>query len=275
VITGVGFSEIVLVLVLVLLFFGSKELPTFVREAGKMVSKVRKYGDQVRRELDVVAREVSPVAETGTIGSEARETKNALRNKYLAARKALSDEQRETLSSRIAALVLALPEVRSAKAVMVYRHTRTEVRTGELIAKLRAEGKRIVLPYTRTVSRDLGVAEVTDEHTQTAPGAGGIHEPVPGIRDNFLKSDIGVVICPGVGFDRLGGRLGRGQGYYDNFLREINGRVPFVGLAFGCQVAEEPFPFDYHDVPMTLVVTEDGVYKRTGDRPVDSPSPAG
>jgi 5-formyltetrahydrofolate cyclo-ligase len=62
-----------------------------------------------------------------------------------------------------------------------------------------------------------------------------------------------------VGFDVYGARIGRGKGFYDNFLRELKGRIPFWGLAFDCQISQERFPFDYPDVAMDQVVTESGL----------------
>ena len=55
-----------------------------------------------------------------------------------------------------------------------------------------------------------------------------------------------------------GGRLGRGYAYYDNFLRELKGRVPIIGLAFECQVQSEQLPFSYSDVVMDQIITENG-----------------
>lgn len=254
-ITGLGFTEVLTILVLVLLFFGSKELPHFIREAGRLFGRLRQYSDQVRRELDDVSRSVDP---KNMLEDNASDRKAQLRGTFTAARKGLSGEQRASLSAAITDELMKLDEVGKARAVMVYMHTPEEVYTDELIHRLLTAGKRIILPYCRTASRDLGIAEVTDIGAQTAEGRFGIREPVADIRDNFLKSDIQLVICPGVAFDKQGGRIGRGKGYYDNFLREISGRVPSIGIAYSCQLSEETFPFDYHDVPVSQIITENG-----------------
>jgi 5-formyltetrahydrofolate cyclo-ligase len=84
--------------------------------------------------------------------------------------------------------------------------------------------------------------------------------PAPLKRDNFFKSDIQLIVCPAVAFDRYGGRLGRGKGSYDRFLKEMKGRVPIYGIAFDCQImgSQDRLPFAYHDVVMDQVVTESG-----------------
>jgi 5-formyltetrahydrofolate cyclo-ligase len=85
------------------------------------------------------------------------------------------------------------------------------------------------------------------------------------LKGNFLKSDLDLVLCPGVAFDTRGARLGRGKHYYDNFLSELKGKIPIVGLAFSCQISNTPLPCDpYSDIRMDEVITEDGPIMGTG-----------
>jgi 5-formyltetrahydrofolate cyclo-ligase len=60
-----------------------------------------------------------------------------------------------------------------------------------------------------------------------------------------------------LGFDRSGGRLGYGAGYYDRFLAK-NQKIKRIGIAFGCQEAEK-LPVDENDIHMNYIVTEDGI----------------
>lgn len=71
-------------------------------------------------------------------------------------------------------------------------------------------------------------------------------------------NDVGVVLVPGLAFDRRGGRLGRGAGYYDRFLPTFPSGTRRVGVAPAWLVVEV-VPTDPHDVPMTHVATEYGV----------------
>lgn len=48
---GIGFTEILLILLLILVFFGSKELPGFIQKGARLLARIRKYGENVRREL--------------------------------------------------------------------------------------------------------------------------------------------------------------------------------------------------------------------------------
>ena len=71
----------------------------------------------------------------------------------------------------------------------------------------------------------------------------------------ILPEQIDVVLVPGLAFDRLGNRLGRGQGYYDRFLRRLPADTLTIGLAFDGMVRDS-IPHDENDVPVKMVVTE-------------------
>lgn len=71
----------------------------------------------------------------------------------------------------------------------------------------------------------------------------------------------GLVLVPLLAFDRAGGRLGYGGGYYDRTLaalRADGGGVWAVGAAFAAQECEA-VPLDPHDQRLDWVITEQGV----------------
>ena len=59
---GMNFSEIAVILVLVLIFFGSKEIPNIIRQAARFVGKVRMYSEKVKKEINEISKidEVMP-----------------------------------------------------------------------------------------------------------------------------------------------------------------------------------------------------------------------
>lgn len=69
---------------------------------------------------------------------------------------------------------------------------------------------------------------------------------------------IGVALVPGLGFDRRGHRLGRGQGHYDRLLARLAPGTVLVGVTSGTAVVEA-LPAEPHDVAMTHLATEAGV----------------
>lgn len=104
------------------------------------------------------------------------------------------------------------------------------------------------------------------------PGAFGILEP-DARSPTLAAGEIDLVLCPGLGFDRHGTRLGRGRGFYDRFLARLRPQVPRIGVAFPCQLAER-LPRDAHDIPMSHLATPEGV-REIAPPPGSSTPPAG
>lgn len=116
---------------------------------------------------------------------------------------------------------------------------------------------RFYRPVTAAVG---GGSFLTDRHgIETPELAGGGWQVVA------AESDATVVgaLVPALGFDRMGGRLGRGRGYYDRFLsetdakRKAQGLTPLlkIGIGFHEQVVEE-LPCEKHDVKLDAVLTD-------------------
>lgn len=77
-------------------------------------------------------------------------------------------------------------------------------------------------------------------------------------QDDFFEPEI--VIVPLVAFDRKGGRLGYGGGYYDRTLQQLRARraTLAIGFAYAAQEAEV-LPLEPTDQPLGMIVTEQGV----------------
>jgi 5-formyltetrahydrofolate cyclo-ligase len=94
-----------------------------------------------------------------------------------------------------------------------------------------------------------------------------ILEPKPVLRAAPAKkvdvSQIELVMVPGVAFDRMGGRMGHGFGYYDKLLEHVSPKTPLVALAFECQLFPE-IPTQPHDIYMDKIITERAIYLGKG-----------
>lgn len=73
--------------------------------------------------------------------------------------------------------------------------------------------------------------------------------------DRFIEPEI--LIVPLVAFDRAGGRLGYGGGFYDRTLERLRSRRPTlaIGFAYAAQEADG-LPLEPTDQPLDMVVTE-------------------
>ncbi len=91
---------------------------------------------------------------------------------------------------------------------------------------------------------------------ELAPGTFGIATS----RADAWSGAIDVVVAPGVAFDRSGGRLGLGRGYYDRLL--ATRAVGFaVGVCWDEQLVDA-VPMEERDRGMDAVVTPTGVWRR-------------
>ena len=69
-----------------------------------------------------------------------------------------------------------------------------------------------------------------------------------------------IVIVPLVAFDRKGGRLGYGGGFYDRTLEQLRAAQPTMAIGFAYAAQEdENLPLEPTDQPLDLIVTEQGV----------------
>ena len=80
---------------------------------------------------------------------------------------------------------------------------------------------------------------------------------IPAVEDFFEPE---ILIVPLVAFDRQGGRLGYGGGFYDRTLEGLRAKraTLAIGFAFSAQEAEG-LPLENTDQPLDMIVTEEGV----------------
>ncbi|MEI7973437.1 MAG: 5-formyltetrahydrofolate cyclo-ligase [Bdellovibrio sp.] len=84
----------------------------------------------------------------------------------------------------------------------------------------------------------------------------GVLEPNSNFEYRIPMERMVGIFVPGLGFDRQGHRLGRGQAFYDRSLRDF--KKLKIGICFSCQLMEE-FPqaaVDRWDVEMNAILTE-------------------
>lgn len=168
--------------------------------------------------------------------------KVALRRRMRQALEVVDD--RVLRSAVLWAEIAELEAYAASRTVMAFASMSTEPDTDGLFARLRRDGKQLVLPR---VEGDVIVAVA--EGAGWATGQWGIREPVG---DPIDPSLIDLVLVPGVAFTSAGHRLGHGKAYYDRFLPTT--RAFTVGVGFHEQLVDE-LPVEAHDVVLDLVRT--------------------
>lgn len=189
------------------------------------------------------------------------------RRKAYDARSAQSDK--DALSRAIVDKFLEHSSYQQAKTVMFYLHCRSEVRTRDRVREQLSNDKRVVVPYC-TKDADgqnrLGLWRLEDLQ-ELQPGTWGILEPPkerwgePG--KEIEPEALDLVMVPGVAFDRRGGRLGNGAGYYDRLLKSVRNDTVLIGVCFEAQIMPEII-MEAHDMYMDYVITEAAIYKGRG-----------
>lgn len=177
-----------------------------------------------------------------------------MRKAGIAARDALSPEERVHFSKSIVRRILESEEFQSAETILIYRAVRGEVR---LEALEEAAEKRLLYPLCISKTEMIALQPQKGEEGWKK-GAFGIPEPVRELSLEIPPEKIDLVICPCTVFDEACGRMGMGAGYYDRYLKKcVNAHI--VSAAFEVQKADciEMQPWDQ---PMEKVFTEAAVY---------------
>jgi len=181
------------------------------------------------------------------------EEKTRVRAVLRARKEAMRPEERLEKSGLIARHLMLL--IASGETVMVFTSKEKEVNTKPLIEALFAEKNPVVVPIIQKEDVTLRLSYLRD-FSALVPSTFGVPEPI-GSEIPADPENIDVIILPMLGFDRAGGRIGYGAGYYDRFLSKNPGLFK-IGVAFGCQEMDH-LPTDENDVRMDLIVTEDGI----------------
>lgn len=106
--------------------------------------------------------------------------------------------------------------------------------------------------FPKVVEDDLVIYEVMDFEKDLEKGAYGILEPRPNL-NRVMIDEVDAFLCPGLGFDPKGGRIGRGKGFYDRMLQRARPDAVKLGVCFGYQLVGE-IVMEEHDVRMNGVI---------------------
>ncbi|HBY56373.1 MAG TPA: 5-formyltetrahydrofolate cyclo-ligase [Candidatus Atribacteria bacterium] len=181
--------------------------------------------------------------------------KAEIRNNILKKRLSLSPEEIKNKSHKIFLNLVKTPEFLNSSDIMFYVSTKSEVQTEEMIKSSIMMGKNIFVPIILSDSINLVPSRLIDFDRELAKGKKGIFEPKEEYRRLFPAKDLDLIILPGVAFDTEGNRIGRGLGYYDNFLKGVNPSTNTIALAFEIQIVEK-IPTNEKDVPVNKIITE-------------------
>lgn len=182
-------------------------------------------------------------------------TKEAVRRACKAQRAALSVADCNTWTTLLTDRIVNSPEYISANTIMAYLAMPKEANLDDVIRHALEHGKSVYVPVC------------TDKTTMIAVRLKSLESITRGVLNIRIPSepyevinphDLDLILVPGAGFDRQGGRMGMGNGYYDRFLKELSPST-FMGVCWTVQLWETPIPMEALDQRMSKIVTEQGI----------------
>ena len=181
--------------------------------------------------------------------------KKKTRQRVLQQRRAFSATEKTPAEQRMLKFLQSWDVFRQAKTIHIFISKTDEPDTSPIIESAWESGKTVAVPCVVPDSFELFHSQLKS-FEDLSSGALGVLEPSPEGRIAMNPESFDLVIIPGVAFDRQGGRLGYGKGYYDRFLEQTTAFR--LALAFNFQVLEK-VPTEKHDVPMNGILTESGI----------------
>lgn len=189
--------------------------------------------------------------------------KQQLRGTMINKRMSVSESRAMAASQKLWPALQNLPGLESVRTISGFVAARGEIPMESLLKSLLDSGRHLALPRVdreqnlMRFHRVQGLGDLT-------PGAFGILEPkveAPLLREE----EIDLVLVPGVAFDRRGGRVGFGKGFYDLALPNFRNETLRVGVAYAFQLVDQ-VPQVEKDQKVHWLLTDEGLIDCRTDR---------
>ena len=174
-------------------------------------------------------------------------TKTELRSYIRQRKRAMTPEQIEEKSAKLAAQLFETELYRKAKTLYGYLPYNQEVRTVPILERALRDGKRVAVPK---VYADQMRFIYLPDLTLVEKSGMGIPEPVAD--GPVAREEDALILMPGLAFDPMGHRIGYGGGFYDKYLQDQPNH-PTVALCYDFQMLPQ-LDTEEHDVPVDLVL---------------------
>ncbi len=173
-----------------------------------------------------------------------RHKKRKIRDIIRKKKRDLTREDRRKAGKAVFKQIEQMSAFVKAEVILLYWSTRKELPTHEFIQKWKHE-KTFLLPSIH--GRKMNMKKFIS-YENLIEGERKIKEP----QTEKYTGKVDLAIIPGVAFDKRRNRMGRGKGYYDRFLSNID--VPTYGVCFDFQVLKR-VPTEKTDIKMDRVIT--------------------
>jgi 5-formyltetrahydrofolate cyclo-ligase len=181
--------------------------------------------------------------------------KETLRQSVRARRKLIPPEEAAAAGRALVQNFRAYCSVAPGVIVSAYWPSKFEIDIKPLIKDLAQGGNPICLPVV--VERDQPLIFRRFAWGDELVRGNGAWTP----DDTQPEEAPAFLLVPLIAFDRKGGRLGQGAGYYDRTLAALRAERPVraIGIAYAMQEVDE-VPRDKYDQPLDGILTEAGFH---------------
>lgn len=162
----------------------------------------------------------------------------------------------EKLSAAVLENFQRLELFRTAKAIGAYMPLPDEVDVTPLFQTLETNCVGALSFFIPAFDEAVGGYRMAKYRPELKKGKFGIPEPEHPIWAE--PDELDLILVPGVAFDSLGNRLGRGGGFYDRLLPQY--RTTCVGICFSFQILKK-IPLELHDCRMDFLITDSKILK--------------
>ena len=188
--------------------------------------------------------------------------KQSLRQQLRCKRRDLSNVQQKRASLQLFSFLKRQPVLLRAKRIAGYLAQDGEINIASVCAWAWQRNKKYFLPTLNnsSVQKKLSFLPVTPI-TRFKKNRFGIAEPNLTINHACPIWQLDIILLPLVGFDKQGGRLGMGGGFYDRSLSTLHQypRKPLlIGVAHSCQEVDA-VPKEEWDILMDAIVSDEGL----------------
>jgi len=222
---------------------------------------------------------------------DARILKQHIRKNIRAKLLSLTAEEIRYQSEQVFMKFFDLPEYKNAKSIGLFLSMpKGEIVTSDACRRVLQDNKRLFVPRVgiHFEHDEMDLIRVEEENC-TRPfyerwprNRWGIPEPPSLLDVAATEGDLDLIVVPGCGFDRFGGRLGQGKGYYDKFIHRLRPSELELSFPLLVGVALEPsfisdeginitlndenriidsIPMLQHDIHMNMIITPSNVFR--------------
>ncbi len=181
--------------------------------------------------------------------------KETIRSVLRERRWSIPEDIRKKMSRQICSTLSQV--VHPCETVLVYCAKKPEVETSWFIEYLFHQRRKVIVPIIEKANTGLRLSYI-NSRDDLKPSTFYVPEPV-GCEFPADPIHVSCAIIPMLGFDKKGGRIGYGAGYYDRFLSRYP-HIKKIGIAFSVQEVPE-IPSHEHDIRMDIIVTEISTFR--------------